>query len=182
MEVDLTKYDNSWYEPGRGRMICGIWYLVNVIFFQNPLNPSSALKAALLKAFGAKVGKGVVLKPSINIKYPWHLEIGDNSWIGEGVWIDCLAPIRIGSHCCISQGVYFCTGNHDWKDTVFGLKTDTIVIEAGCWVGAKSNLLPGAIMRSHSVLTAGGVLSGEAEAWGIYVGNPAVKKRTRSLR
>jgi acetyltransferase-like isoleucine patch superfamily enzyme len=61
-----------------------------------------------LRLFGAKIGQGVVLKPSINVKYPWHLEIGNYSWIGEGAWFDSLAPIRIGSNCCISQGVYFC--------------------------------------------------------------------------
>jgi len=77
----------------------------------------------------------VVFKPSINVKYPWKLEIGDHSWIGEGAWLDSLAPIRIGSNCCISQGVYFCTGNHDWTDPAFGLIVKPIVIEDGAWVG-----------------------------------------------
>ena len=181
MGVDLSKFDNSWYDPGRGRIIRGIWYLVNVIIFQNPLNTSSALKAALLRAFGAKVGKGVVLKPSINIKYPWNLEIGDCSWIGEGVWLDSLALIQIGRNCCISQGAYLCTGNHDWTDPAFGLIVKPIAIEDGAWVGAKAIVLPGAKIKSHAIIAAGSSLTGNAEAFRIYRGQPAEVVGERGL-
>ena len=47
-----------------------LWYITNIIFFKNSLNISSGLKKNLLKLFGARVGKGVVIKPSVNIKFP----------------------------------------------------------------------------------------------------------------
>jgi putative colanic acid biosynthesis acetyltransferase WcaF len=83
-KTDLSKYDNSWYHPGR-KVVCMVWYFVNVLFFVSHINPSSGLKIWLLQLFGANVGRGVVIKPEVNIKYPWFLEIGNHCWIGEGV-------------------------------------------------------------------------------------------------
>ena len=82
MNIDLSCYNNSWYASGGSRLKRLIWYFINVLFFINPLNPISGLKVLLLRWFGAKIGKGVVIKPSVNIKYPWRLEIGDYTWIG----------------------------------------------------------------------------------------------------
>ena len=70
MSVDLSSFDNSWYDPGRGPVIRTLWYFTNALFFLNPLNPFSGLKVFLLRLFGSKVGSGVVIKPSLNIKYP----------------------------------------------------------------------------------------------------------------
>ena len=70
--------------------------------------------------FGARIGEGVIIKPSVNIKYPWLLEIGDHSWIGERAWLDCTSPLTIGKHVVISQGVFLCCGMHDWQDPGMG--------------------------------------------------------------
>lgn len=158
ISVDLSKYDNSWYSPGRGRIVCSLWYFCNVIFFRNPLNPFSKIKILILRVFGAQVGEGVVIKPSVNIKYPWKIEIGDYTWIGESVWLDSLGGIKIGRNVCVSQGVYLCTGNHDWSDYAFGLMVRPIQIENGAWLGAKSIVLPGVTIAENCVVTAGRVV------------------------
>mgnify|MGYP001074945802 CR=1 FL=1 len=182
MCVDLATFNNSWYNPGRSFLVRTIWHFVNALLLQSPLNPSSGLKVAVMRLFGATIGKGVVLKPSINIKYPWNITIGDYSWIGEGAWLDSLAPIRIGSNVCISQGTYFCTGNHDWSDPAFGLIVKPIVVEDGAWVGARATVLPGVTVASHSIVAAGSVLSRDTEASMIYNGNPAVVIKQRKIR
>src|SRR6266480_4547747 len=157
MKVDLSRFDNSWYNPGRGFIVRLLWHATNALFLQNPLNPSSGLKALLLRLFGAKIGRGVVVKPGVNVKYPWNIEVGDYSWIGENAWLDSLAPIRIGRNACVSQGVYFCTGNHDWSDPAFGLIVKPIIVEDGAWVGARATVLPGVTVASHSIIAAGSV-------------------------
>lgn len=182
MPSDLSKFDNSWYHPGRSICVRLLWHLTNAFFLQNPLNLSSGLKVFLLRLFGAKVGQGVVLKPAINVKYPWNIEIGDHSWIGEEAWLDSLGLIRIGNHCCISQGVYCCTGNHDWTDPAFGLIVKPIIIEDGAWIGARATVLPGVVVKSHSVITAGSVLAKDTEVYSVYAGNPAVKVTVRKMR
>ncbi len=133
--------------------------------------------------FGAKIGRNVVVKPGINVKHPWFLTVGDNSWIGENAWIDnTYAPIAIGPNVCISQGVYLCTGNHDWTDPAFGLIERSLTIEEGAWIGAQARVLPGASVASHAVVAAGAVLSKSTEPYSIYVGNPASRTKTRSIK
>ena len=77
--------------------------------------PFRSLKPALLRLFGAKVGKGVVIHPAVNIKFPWKLTIGNNSWIGQRVWLDNLDSLTIGNNVVISQGAMIIQGSHDYK-------------------------------------------------------------------
>lgn len=158
-----------------------LWYLTNIVFFQNPLNPVSSLKVFLLRAFGATVGNGVMIKPSVNIKYPWKLTIGDNAWIGEGVWLDNLVDVKIGESVCISQGAMILTGNHDYKKSTFDLTAKAIILEKGVWIGAQSIVAPGVTCLSHAILAAGSVATKNLDAFGIYQGNPAVFVRKRKI-
>jgi len=87
--VDLIKFDNSWYKPASKLKII-IWYFTNMFLFKTMFPILSNLKAKVLRAFGANIGNSVVIKPNVSIKYPWFLSIGDNCWIGEDVWIDNL--------------------------------------------------------------------------------------------
>ena len=178
MKTELKMYDNSWYRPA-GRIKSLVWYYTNVFFLINKWIPLSSIKVAILKIFGASIGKGVVIKPGVNIKFPWFLTIGDYSWIGEDVWIDNLAEVKIGSNCCISQGAMLLCGNHNFKKSTFDLIVKPITLEDGVWIGAKTTVCPGVIAKSHSVLTVGSILSQDMEPYTIYRGNPAtfVKKR-----
>jgi putative colanic acid biosynthesis acetyltransferase WcaF len=179
-KTDLSKYDNTWYHPGKKAM-CVLWYFVNVVFFVSHIIPLSGLKVWLLKLFGAKVGRSVVIKPGVNIKYPWKLVIGDNSWIGEDVWIDNLEQVIIGSNVCISQGALILCGNHNYKKSTFDLIVGEIQLEEGTWVGAKSIICPGVTLKSHSILAVGSVANKDLEAYSIYQGNPAIKIRERNF-
>ena len=180
-KVDLSKFNNDWYSPGASILKRGIWFLMNSIFFINPLNPFSSLKTALLRAFGSKIGKGVVVKPNVNIKYPWKMTIGNNVWIGEGVWIDNLAPVFVGDNTSISQGALLLTGSHNYKNSTFDLIVKEIILEDGVWIGAKSIVCPGVTCKSHSVLTVGSVATKNLEPYFIYQGIPAEKKRRRDM-
>ena len=104
LKTDLNTYNNNSYSSGNF-IARFIWYFVNAIFFKSSIFPLYSLKRALLKLFGADIGVNVIIKPNVNIKYPWKLKLGDYVWIGEGVWIDNLDFVSIGSHCCVSQGV-----------------------------------------------------------------------------
>jgi len=180
MPVDLSQYDNKWYKPGSSvKRFC--WYWINLIFFRTGLFPFYGLKTFLLISFGAKVGRGVVIKPSVNIKYPWFLVLGNYVWIGENVWIDNLGKVTVGSNVCISQGALILSGNHDYSKSAFNLEILPIVLEDGVWIGAKAIVCGGTVCRSHVVVTAGSVVSGELETYSVYKGNPAVKIKSRII-
>ena len=160
-------------------MKCVLWYFTNLLFIKNHWHPLNDLKVAILKLFGSKIGKGVVIKPGVNIKYPWFLTIGDYSWIGEDVWIDNLAQVTIGLNCCISQGALLLCGNHNFRSETFDLIVKPITIEDGAWVGAKSVVCPGVTVSEDAVLAVGSVATTSLDAATIYQGNPAVSKSKR---
>lgn len=180
-KVNNSTYNNDWYHPliGASKLKQVLWYVANILFFINPLNPVSAVKVLLLKAFGAKIGKGVVIKSAVSIKYPWHLTVGDYSWIGENVWIDNLVAVTVGSSVCISQGAMLLTGNHNYTSSRFDLVVKPIVVEDGAWIGAKSVVCPGVVCMTHSVLAVLSVATRNLEPYTIYQGNPAVEVKAR---
>lgn len=180
-KVNLASYNNDWYQPGAGVVKRTLWYFVNVLFFINPLNPVSAVKVLLLRLFGAKVGAGVVIKPAVNIKYPWLLEIGNHVWIGEEVWIDNLTTVRINDNVSISQGGMLLTGSHNYKKPTFDLVVGKILVEEGAWIGAKAIVCPSVTCGTHSVLAAGSVATSDLAPYTIYQGNPALPKRKRDI-
>ena len=180
-QVNLSKYNNSWYQPA-GTLKKTIWYFTNMFLFKTMLPIPSNIKAKILRFFGANIGIEVVIKPNVNIKYPWFLQIGDYSWIGENVWIDNLASITIGKNCVLSQGAFLLTGSHDYTLETFDLLTKSIVLEDGSWVGAKATVCPGVTLKTHSILAVGSIATKDLEPYGIYQGNPAIKKRERSIR
>ena len=180
--IHLSVYDNSWYRPGRSRLWQAAWFFLGLPLLRSTLVPSSGLRVALLRGFGAHVGTGVVIKPGVQVKYPWHLNIGDHTWIGEGCWIDNLTTVRLGSNVCLSQGVYLCTGNHDWKDPAFGLLVAPITLRDGAWAGARSVLMPGVELGAGAVAAAGSVVSRNIPDFEIHAGNPAQFAKHRLLR
>jgi putative colanic acid biosynthesis acetyltransferase WcaF len=180
-KTDLSSFENSWYKPGRSKPWMALWFLTNALFFRNPLFPLSGIKVRMLRLFGAKVGVGVVIKPAVNIKFPWRLHIGNHVWIGENVWIDNLADVHIGDHACISQGAMLLTGNHNYKKTSFDLLIGEIHLEEGVWIGAQTVVCPGIKAHSHALLTVGSIATSNLEAYMIYAGNPAQKIRERKL-
>jgi putative colanic acid biosynthesis acetyltransferase WcaF len=180
-QTDLSIYNNTHYKPGGNAVKRFLWYYVNALFLKTSLLPFYGFKVFLLRLFGARVGKNVTIKPCINVKYPWHLTIGDNVWIGENVWLDSLVPITIGNNVCISQGAVLLTGNHNYKKTTFDLITRSVVLEEGVWIGAGAIVSPGVIAASHAMLTSGSVATQNLEAYTIYQGNPAVKIRLRAI-
>jgi len=180
LKTDLSAFDNSWYKPGNKLKII-FWFFINAIMFNSSLFPINSIKIIILRIFGAKVGTGVLIKPSVNIKYPWLLEIGNNVWVGEGVWIDNLAKVTIGDNVCISQGAMLLCGNHNYKKSTFDLVVGKITLEEGVWIGAKTVVCPNVSCGDHSILTVGSVATKNLESWGVYKGNPAIKINSRKI-
>ncbi len=179
-QTDLNKFDNSSYDPGAGFIKRGLWFILGSWFFHYN-NPFNGTKVFLLKLFGAVIGKNVIIKPRVNIKYPWRLTIGNNTWIGENVWIDNLDDVDIGNNVCISQGAFLLCGNHNYANHTFDLMTGKIKLEDGVWIGAKAIVCPGITCHSHSVLTVGSIATSNLEHYSIYQGNPAKKVKERVI-
>jgi putative colanic acid biosynthesis acetyltransferase WcaF len=134
-----------------------LWYLVSAFFFDTII-PGNKIRVILLKLFSAKVGKNTLIKPNVKIKYPWKLSIGDYSWIGENVWIDNISNVTIGKNSCISQGVYICSGSHDFFSKDFSLLMQEVHVGSNCWVAAKSIISPGSIIKDNTFVKFGSIV------------------------
>jgi len=128
---------------------------------------------SLLQYFGARIGKGLIIKPYVRIKYSWRLTVGDHCWIGQEVWIDNLKDVRIGNHVCVSQRSYFCTGSHDQRCTTFDITAKLIVVHNGAWVGASALLLGGVEIHVNAIVSAGSVVTKDVAVGQIVGGDPA---------
>ncbi len=174
----LDKYNNSEFNRGRSRITEAMWVLCETFLVRSFL-PGSRHRVWLLRLFGATIGRGVVIHPGVRVKFPWRLKVGDYSWIGDSVWIDNLADVTIGSHCCVSQGVYLCTGSHDWTNENFDLIRKPITLEDKAWLCAKSTVGPGVTVHAEAVLTLGSVATWDLNSGWIYQGVPAEAIRKR---
>lgn len=180
-DVNLAAFDGSDFNKGAGFLKTTAWYFVNALLVRASWNPFMGIKVALLRVFGAKIGKGLVIKNNVIIKSPWNLTIGDHCWLGEACWIDNLDKVVIGNNVCISQGALLLTGNHDYSKLDFPYRNAPINVEDGVWIGAKAIVAPGVTIATNTVLSLGSVITKNTEPDGIYFGNPAVKIKERII-
>lgn len=179
-KVKLNEFDpTKGFDRGAIKIKEILWYLVKVVFFLSAFPFPSGFKCFLLRFFGAKVGQGVVIKPRVNIHFPWKLEIADHVWVGEEVFILNFEKTYIGNHVCLSQRSFLCGGNHDYKISSMPYRNGSITLKDGCWIGANVFVGPNVTIGIDSVIAAGSVVTKSVESNGIYQGNPLrlLKKR-----
>lgn len=181
LHPELSRFTNHRYDHGRSLPVRLLWIACEALVMKNPLFVWSGGKAKLLRLFGAKIGKGVVIKPNLSVKHPWFLTVGDHVWLGEKAWIDNLAPVTIEDDCCLSQGAMLLTGNHNYSMVTFDFISKPIVMKRGSWVGAQAVVCPGVTLGDCAILSVGSVATKDLEPWGIYQGVPAVKVREREI-
>ncbi|RYG16440.1 MAG: colanic acid biosynthesis acetyltransferase WcaF [Chitinophagaceae bacterium] len=180
-QTQLAKaFDTKGFSVGASSLKLALWYFTSMFFFRSGLIPFSSILVAILRLFGAKIGKEVRVKPYIHIYYPWKLTVGDYSWLAA-CYIENLDQVTIGKNVCVSQQAMLLTGNHNYKSVNFDLITKAIVLEDGVWIGAKTVVCPGITAYSHSVLTVGSTATKNLEAYTICQGNPAVKVKDRVI-
>lgn len=181
-EVDLAGFDGSDFPKGASLPKIVAWYFVNALLVRPAWMPFMSVKLFLLRAFGASIGRGCVVKNNVVVKSPWNLVVGDNCWIGEDAWIDNLDKVEIEDDVCVSQGAMLLTGNHDYSIRTMPYRNAPIRLCRGAWIGAKAVVCPGVVAGRNSILTVGSVATKDLEPGGIYQGNPAVKVRDRKFR
>ncbi len=171
--IDLSQFDNASFSRGASRTREVLWWIVRSLIFLPGFPLPSSLKRSALRVFGAKVGRGVVIRSRVNITFPWRVEIGDHAWIGDEVFLLSLAPITIGANTCVSQRAFLCTGSHDFSRPSFDLTTAPIHLGEGCWIGAQSFVGPGVTFGPGSRCLAGAVVVNDVPAGATVKGVPA---------
>lgn len=178
--VDLSSYQKI-ARPGE-LFRRALWECVQLPFY--PLRPRalSGLRVVLLRMFGAKIGKNVLICGGVRVHVPWNLELGDYAAIGDKVEIYNLAPIRIGAHTTVSQHAYLCASSHDYTRSDFPLYSLPITVGAQAWVAAGAFVAAGVTIGEGSVIGARSVVLRDVPPWTVAAGNPCKLIKPREIR
>ena len=167
---------------GRSGAFVQLWWLVQALLVKPLPQICFPLRRALLRAFGAKIGVGVRIRPGVEVTYPWKLVIGDHSWIGDDVTLYSLGSITIGSNTVISQKSYICAADHDYSDRTFAIRERPVTIADEVWVAADTWVGPGVTIASGAVVGARSTVTKDLPAGMICIGSPCrpIKPRITS--
>lgn len=170
--IDLSLAPGEQAAWGRPKWMVYAWAATELLVVSNPWQISSRLRIMALRLFGAKIGHAVIFRPRTRVKFPWKLQIGDRSWIGEGVWIHNQDDVIIGCDAVVSQDTFITTGSHAFRRDM-ALLTKPVRIEDGAWVTSRVVVLGGTVLGKSALVAPQSVVSGSVAENTMVRGNPA---------
>jgi putative colanic acid biosynthesis acetyltransferase WcaF len=157
----------------------GLWGLAYWILFRPTPGFCRGWRAGVLRAFGAKMAPGAMVRPSARVWAPWNLEMGEHAAVAEGVIVYNMAPVRIGRKATVSQYSHLCAGTHDFESPNFQLYALPIPVGDEAWVCADCFLAPGVTVGEGAVVGARSVVTKDMPPWTVCAGNPCRPIRER---
>jgi len=177
--LDLFKLPENF--RGRSAVVVQLWWIVQATLFAWSPQFMYEWRNFWLRTFGAKIGKKVLVRPTVKCCYPWKLTIGDYSWIGDDVNLYTLGNIFVGSHTVISQSCYICTGSHDYTEPPFNIYAKDIHIGDGAWIASDVFVAPGIIIGDGAVIGVRSTVLDDMPAGMICYGYPAKAIKPRRM-
>ena len=159
-----------------------LWWIVQALLFRTSPQFMYGWRRFLLRIFGAKIGKDVMLRPTVHTQFPWKLTIGDYSWVGDDVVLYSLGAITIGNNAVVSQKSYLCAGSHDYTQPGFPIFCLPVVIEDECWLATDVYVAPGVTIGKGTVVGARSSVFKSLPPGMICVGSPAKVVKPRVER
>lgn len=179
MVQDLKRFRLPPNFRGRSGFEVQLWWLVQATLFRWSPQVLYGFRRWLLRRFGARIGQGVIIRPSVTIPYPWKVQIGDHSWIGDDAVLYSFAEITIGRNVVISQKSYLCAGTHDYRAPGFDIQAFPIVIEDEAWLAADVFVAPGITVGRGAVVGSRSSVFTDLPGMMICLGSPARPVRAR---
>jgi len=165
---------------GRAGWVVLLWQVVQGTLFAWSPQPAYGWRRGLLRLFGARIGAGVLVRPTARVTYPWKVALADHAWIGDHAELYSLGAIEVGEHAVISQRCYLCTGTHDYQRIDFPLVATPIRVEAQAWVATDCFIGPGVTIGLGAIVAARSTVLSDVAAGLIVAGTPATVKGTRA--
>jgi putative colanic acid biosynthesis acetyltransferase WcaF len=177
---NLAKFKMPAGFRGRPGWYVQLWWAVQATLFRCSPQFAYGFRAALLRVFGAKVGRHTVIRPSVTVTYPWKVSLGDHVWIGDDAVLYSLGPIEVGDHAVVSQRCYLCAGDHDAQDPTFPIRAHQVTISSQAWVAADCFIAPGVKIGEGAVIGARSSVFKDMPAGMFCAGSPAKVLRPRA--
>jgi putative colanic acid biosynthesis acetyltransferase WcaF len=167
---------------GRTAFIIMIWWILQSVLIHTSPQYMYEWRNFWYRLFGAKIGKKVLIRPSVKCVYPWKLSIGDYSWIGDNVSLYTLGEIEIGSNTVISQNCYLCTGSHDYSKPTFDIYAKKITIGDEAWLASDVFVTPGVTIGKGTVVGVRSTVMHDLPGGIICYGTPAEPIKPRVMK
>lgn len=179
MIQDVSKFNLPRGFRGRHAIVVQLWWLVEATIFRISPQFMYSFRVFILRIFGAKIGKGVLIRPSVTITYPWKVSIGDYAWIGDDVVLYSLGEIEIGANAVVSQRSYLCAADHDYCQVDFPIQAKKVTIGSQAWLAADVFVAPGVTIREGAVIGARSSVFKDMPAGMVCMGHPCVPVKHR---
>lgn len=153
----LASFTGRGYDKGASLPKVALWVTLGDAVVRSILCPPR-LRARVLRAFGADIAPGVLIRHDVRVHWPWKLTVGADSWIGVGAWILNLEQVTIGANAVVSQQAMLCTGSHHAHDPAFEFDNAPVTVGDGAWVAVRATVLRGVTVGEGAVVGAGALV------------------------
>ncbi|MPQ95246.1 acetyltransferase [Thioclava sp. JE_KL1] len=170
LDIAANRKARKWSRLEKARRV--LWALALPLFALSP-RPLWSWRRALLRLFGARVGRDVHIYPSVRISIPWNLALEHGCAVGDRAILYALGPITVGARATVSQGAHLCAGSHDISRADRPLLKPPVTISEDAWVAADAFIGPGVTVGAGAIVGARAVVMKDVKAQTIVAGNPA---------
>lgn len=185
--VHLKQYDESWLSICRRHgltftraVALFAYYSIGIRLSDTPMPGcmmANWFRARLAKAIFLRTGKNISVHSGVSFGSGVNIQLGHNSSLNRDCWI--ANDTIIGADVMMGPAVVILSGSHNFSRTDIPMREQgaplrrPVMIGDDVWIGARSIILPGVVVGSHSVIGAGSVVTKDVPEWGIVGGNPA---------
>lgn len=135
--------------------------------------PSHTLRKVFYILAGVKIGKGSTIHMWANFFEPNNITIGEDSILGDHIFLDGRDRIVIGSHVDIASQVLIYNSEHNLDSEFFTARNEAVFIGDYVFIGPRVIILPGVKIGKGAVVAAGAVVTKDVEDFQIVGGVPA---------
>lgn len=135
--------------------------------------PSHLIRNFFYRLSGIKIGKGSTIHMWANFFMPTNIEIGEDTILGDHIFLDGRAPLKIGNHVDVASQVLIYNSEHDLESMEFKAREEPVIIGDYVFIGPRVIILPGVKIGRGAVVAAGAVVTKDVADFAIVGGVPA---------
>lgn len=135
--------------------------------------PSHHIRRFFMRLGGAKIGKGSSIHIGARFFSLKNLTIGEDSILGDHIFLDGRSKLKIGNHVDIASEVMIYNSEHDLESITFKARQEPVEIGDYVFIGPRVIILPGVTVGKGAVVAAGAVVTKDVPDYAIVGGVPA---------
>lgn len=135
--------------------------------------PLHSVRHTFYSFAGIKIGKGSTIHMWASFFQPKNISIGEDTTVGDHIFLDGRAALAIGNHVDIASSVMIYNSEHDLESETFKAREEAVVVEDYVFIGPRAIILPGVRIGKGAVIAAGAVVTKDVLPFSIVGGVPA---------